>query len=41
MLHVDDRSRHDLQQMHSLIPCAHSNGDKWMSQEATEGVAHL
>lgn len=40
-LRVDDRSRHDLQQMHGLIPSADSNGDKWTSRRATEGVAHL
>lgn len=41
MLRVAHTSRHDLQQMHSLIPSADSNGDKWTSRQATEGVAHL
>lgn len=41
MPHVRDRSRHDQQQMHGLIPRADLNGDKWTSREATEGVAHL
>ena len=41
MLRVAHTSRHDLQQMHSLIPSADFNGDKWTSRQATEGVAHL
>lgn len=41
MMRADDGSRHDQQQMHSLIPCTDSNGDKWTSREATEGVTHL